>query len=104
MHMNSTGKIDTPVAVTVELFGNAQLIVGQRLVPIKVAEDCTFSEIAKVLARQYPGLIGKVICTDFSGFLNSYSVNLNGIQFVEDSRIKLKNGDCLLLFSSQVGG
>jgi molybdopterin converting factor small subunit len=92
------------VAVIVELFGNAQLIAGQRLVPIEVPPDCTSGEIAKVLAQQHPRLIGKVIRSDISGFLSSYSANLNGIQFVRDDRIKLKNGDSLLLFSSQAGG
>ncbi len=102
--MGVASQTKTTVAVNVELFGNAQLIAGQRLVPIRVASDCALAEMAEALGRRHPGLVGKVIRPDISGFLNSYAINLNGIHFMGNDRMRLENGDSLLVFSSQAGG
>lgn len=92
------------VTVAVELFGNARLLAGRRKLEIDVASDCTLGSIAASIARCHPALVGTVIRRDLSGFLCSYTVNLNGVEFITDDHRELSEGDSLLLFSSQAGG
>lgn len=94
----------TSVAVTVELFGNAQLLSERRIVDLNLSPSCTAEKIAESLASEQPALVGTVIRTDQRGFSRSYTLNINGTEFVGDGSITLKDGDSLLLFSSQAGG
>ena len=91
------------VTVAVELFGNV-LLAGRRKLEIDVASDCTLGSIAASIAQCHPVLVGTVIRRDLSGFLHSYTVNLNGVEFITDDHRELSGGDSLLLFSSQAGG
>ena len=102
--MSTANVTSTSVVVTVELFGNAQLLVGRRVVDVDLSAPCTAGQIAESLAGQQPALVGSVIRPDQRGFLKSYTLNINGTQFVGDESIALKDGDSLLLFSSQAGG
>ena len=51
-----------------------------------------------------PLLVGTVVREDLTGFLDSYTVNLNGVEFIDDRSRRLSDGDSLLVFSSQAGG
>ena len=92
------------VTVAVELFGNARLLAGRRKLDVDVARDCNLGSVAASIARRCPALVGTVIRQDLSGFLDSYTVNLNGVEFITDDHRDLNGGDSLLLFSSQAGG
>ena len=102
--MTATRKVSTTVRVDVELFGNARLLAGSNLVRLSVAEDCTLSDIAEGIGRRHPKLVGTVVREDFTGFLESYTVNRNGLEFIDDRHQRLSDGDSLLVFSSQAGG
>jgi molybdopterin converting factor small subunit len=60
--------------------------------------------LALVLARICPELVGVALRDDLSGLLASYTLNLNATEFVEGDELTLRDGDTLLLFSSQAGG
>lgn len=102
--MTSTRKAPTLVTVKVELFGNARLLAGRKLLRLRLADDCALSDIAEEIGRRHPALVGTVLREDLTGFLDSYTVNLNGVEFIDDRHRRLSDGDALLVFSSQAGG
>lgn len=102
--MTATRKAPTQVSINVELFGNARLLAGRKLVRLSVADDCTLRDITEGIGQQYPALVGTVVREDLTGLLDSYTVNLNGVEFIDDQHQRLSEGDSLLVFSSQAGG
>lgn len=102
--MATARKAPTPVTINVELFGNARLLAGRKLVRLSVADDCTLGDIAVEIGQKCPALVGTVVRENLTGFLDSYTVNLNGVEFIDDRRRRLSEGDSLLIFSSQAGG
>lgn len=102
--MTATRNVPTQVTINVELFGNARLLAERKLVRLSIADDCALSDIAEGIGRQHPALVGTVVREDLTGFLDSYTVNLNGVEFIDERRQRLSDGDSLLVFSSQAGG
>ena len=102
--MTATRKAPTQVTINVELFGNARLLAERKLVRLSIADDCGLGDIAEGIGRQHPVLVGTVVREDLTGFLDSYTLNLNGVEFIDERRQRLSEGDSLLVFSSQAGG
>ncbi|MCY4530587.1 MAG: hypothetical protein OXD46_16365 [Chloroflexi bacterium] len=102
--MTYARKAPTLVTVSVELFGNARLLAGRSLLRLNVADDCALKDIAEAIGRLHPNLVGTVVREDLTGFLDSYIVNLNGVEFIDDQHQRLIEGDSLLVFSSLAGG
>lgn len=102
--MTATRKAPTQVTINVELFGNARLLAGRKLVRLSVADDCGLGDIAEGIGLQHPALVDTVVREDLTGFLDSYTVNLNGVEFLDERGQRLSDGDSLLVFSSQAGG
>lgn len=96
------------VAVTVELFGTARIKAGVAIVPLRVNAGTTVAELARALARECPALLGNALRDDDGiGIADGYALNLNGLTFLPSDtgqRIRLQDGDTLLLLSSQAGG
>ena len=92
------------IEVTVELFGQARVATGRRLVTAAVPVRAGMSDLAAALLESSPGLGGLAVQEDGSGLMESYTLNVNGMAFVADDGVSLKPGDSLLLFSSQAGG
>ena len=90
--------------VNVELFGTARLACGRRLVEVELPANCSGVALTAALADACPQLVGVALREDLGGLLESYTLNLNGTEFVESSEVALADGDFLLLFSSQAGG
>ncbi len=102
--IEAKGAESESVTVRIELFGSARLAVGQRQVSLGLPRTASVTEIAGALADAHPELVGKVIREDLSGLIESFTLNLNGNEFVDDGPLRLRAGDSLLLFSSQAGG
>lgn len=92
------------VRVNVELFGTARLACGRRLVEVELPVNSSRAMLTAALADACPQLVGVALREDLGGLLESYTLNLNGKEFVESGQIVLSEGDTLLLFSSQAGG
>ena len=92
------------VRVNVELFGTARLACGRRLVEVELPANSSSAMLTAELANACPQLVGVALREDLGGLLESYTLNLNGTEFVERGQIVLSEGDTLLLFSSQAGG
>jgi molybdopterin converting factor small subunit len=96
----------SPVTLTirVELFGSARIACGKKCIEIEMAERACVRDVTHELAKKCPELLGKAILDDGSGLMESYTLNLNGTEFITSEEFRLKQGDSLLLFSSQAGG
>lgn len=92
------------VRVNVELFGTARLACGRRLVEVELPANSSSAILTAALANACPQLVGVALREDLGGLLESYTLNLNGKEFVESGQVVLSEGDTLLLFSSQAGG
>lgn len=92
------------VRVNVEMFGTARLACGRRLMEVELPANCSGVALTAALADACPQLVGVALREDLGGLLESYTLNLNGTEFVEGGDVALSDGDFLLLFSSQAGG
>ena len=92
------------VGINIELFGTARMACGRRLIEVEIPKHATVADVAIVLAKVCPKLVGVALREDLSGLMSSYILNLNATEFVEDGELSLRDGDTLLLFSSQAGG
>ena len=77
---------------------------GRKLIETRVSAYVSIRDLASILARICPELVGVALRDDLSGLLASYTLNLNATEFVEGDELTLRDGDTLLLFSSQAGG
>ena len=87
------------MTVTVEFFGIPRLRAGVTKIDIeatdvKEALD-SVSEILPVWSDH---------CMKDGCLRPEYLMNINGTQFCTDENEKLESGDCLLIFSADVGG
>lgn len=96
--------MDAVVSVTIELFGTARMACGRREIEACLPANACVSDVAAALAANCPDLIGVALRDDLSGLMTSYTLNLNATEFVEGGVLALREGDTLLLFSSQAGG
>ena len=91
-------------SITVELFGTARIACGKKVLDLLLPVPASAAVVAVELARICPDLVGVALRDDLSGLLESYTLNLNAAEFVDEGELTLSDGDILLLFSSQAGG
>lgn len=96
--------VDATVNISIELFGTARMACGRRRIEAQVPANACIGDVASTLAKICPELVGVALREDLSGLLESYTLNLNATAFVESRAMTLRDGDILLLFSSQAGG
>ncbi len=96
--------LDATVDVSIELFGTARIACGRKHLKARLPENAAISDVAVILAQICPNLVGVALRNDLAGLLESYTLNLNATSFISDNNFTLKDGDTLLLFSSQSGG
>ena len=97
------------VSITIELFGAARMACGRKRIAVQAPPLVSAAELAAALADACPALVGVALRDDLSGLLQSYTANLNGTEFVDCARLDggsfpVRDGDTLLIFSSQAGG
>ncbi len=92
------------VSVTVELFGHARLVCGQKEIAAKLPPELDSTGLATALSSLVPALRGVVVDEVGQGLMQSYTANLNGLSFVESSPLRIVDGDRIYVFSSQAGG
>ena len=90
--------------VTVELFGHARLVCGQKEIAAQLPSNLDAAGLALALLTLAPILRGVVVDENGQGLMQSYTANLNGLSFVESSPVRVFDGDRIYVFSSQAGG
>lgn len=92
------------VSCTVELFGVARLLAKTTEVSLSLAHGATLSDVYSALAERLPILVGRVITPDASSLSSGYACNVNGIDFVRNSNVKVNPGDRIFIISADAGG
>ncbi len=103
----SMAQTGSQVEITVELFGTARIACGRRDMALRLSSSSTLAEVTQAMGEACPELVGLAIDEDLSALMKSYTLNLNGTAFVSGPAtrsLELRDGDTLLLFSSQAGG
>ncbi len=89
---------------TVELFGVARLVAGKREIALTVERGATIARVFASLAERVPALSGRVIVANGSALMDGYACNVNGLEFVRDITVRVKDGDRIVLLSADAGG
>lgn len=92
------------IGVSVELFGTARMACGRRCLDMRLPANAGLGDVCAAAAVLCPDLVGVALRDDLRGLLASYTLNINAREFVSESALTLRDGDRLLLFSSQAGG
>lgn len=92
------------VSVTVELFGHARLVCGVKQIDIDLPIESDATDFATALCSAVPSLRGTVIDEAGRELATSYTANINGLSFLDDSALRMSDGDRIFVFSSQAGG
>ena len=97
---------ETPPAARceVELFGVARLRARTGRVSVELPEPATLAQVLSALALKLPALVGPVLTEAGDGLAAGNVCNLNGRDFVRDTRRPVAPGDRLLIMSSDAGG
>ena len=93
------------INLTVELFGNSQVLTGQKLIDLQFLKpQVDICDVIQALGQRFPMLDGKVLDFNTKSLLSSYALNLNGGGFKDAAQIELADGDSILILPSQAGG
>jgi molybdopterin converting factor small subunit len=89
--------------LTVELFGPARRLSGQKQVTLEMHDGATLHEVIVMLAERFPQLAGPVIEPEHQ-LSGSYMLNYNGRRTARSLDEKPAEGDRLLLLPVDAGG
>lgn len=91
------------VPCTVELFGVAQLLAGERQLSFTLAPGATLRDLFAALAERVPAFSSSVIAP--GGWLTEgYACNVNGLDFVRSPDTRVAAGDAIVILSADAGG
>jgi molybdopterin-guanine dinucleotide biosynthesis protein A len=95
----------TPACVpcTVELFGVAQLLAGERQVPLTLPPGATLRNVFAALVARVPAIAGQVVAADGS-LGEGYACSINGLSFVRSPDAPIAAGDAIVILSADAGG
>ena len=85
--------------VTIELYGVPRMRAGRDEVTV---EAVCLGDALAALGRECPVLAPSVV--DGQRLQPSYVVAINGVQFTSDAKHLLRDGDAIVLLSSDAGG
>ncbi len=93
-----------PIACTVELFGVARLKARTGRVSLNLPSGADLGAVLAALADRLPALRGSVLSQDAQRLGPGFACNVNGQAFITDMRAPLRDGDSVLIVSSDAGG
>ncbi len=99
----SGGAGERTVPCTVELFGVAQLVAGERQLSFTLAPGARLRELFTALADRVPALASSVIAPG-GGLTDGYACNVNGLSFVRSPDTRITPGDAIVILSADAGG
>ncbi len=92
--------------VQVEFFGLSRLTVGKKGTSLDLPDGATFRDVARTLAKMYPGLVGNVIRPDGESLQHPNIFNVNARRMIRADQMdeSPKDGDRIILMSMSAGG
>ncbi len=93
------------IGCIVELYGLARVLVGQKLIEVRLPAGASVQDLLAELGARRPDLVGRVLRDDCSGVTEGQSLAINGLSFVEEpASVTLKHGDRVLILANAAGG
>jgi len=90
--------------ITLELFGMARHLVGQKVVELELPEGARVADLIASLAERQPELVGTVITDSRRGLIEPSIINIDGRTAVGDAEYVLREGDPVCLMFVAAGG
>ena len=92
--------------VHIEFLGLSRFATGLKQAELDLEEGTTFRDIVRVLAAQYPALVGNVIQSDGETLQAPNIFNLNARQMIQEKQMGdcPRDGDRIILMSMSAGG
>lgn len=89
---------------TVEMFGLPYSISGVRQVELELDDEAGLLDLVGALRRAVPSLEGEVITPGADFLMEGFTFNVNGRFHFNDSDLKLKEGDNIVLLTMATVG
>ena len=90
--------------VTVELFGLARRLSGEKEVRVEVGNGATLRDVVAALAARFPAFLGPLVVPDTHDMVEPYFFNYDGRRAARSLEEKPENNDRLLLLLMTLGG
>ncbi len=90
--------------ITVELYGIARYLTKTKEIELSLKDDACLYDLATVLVKRYPQLLGHVIAHQTYMTEKTFKFNINGTHMTQDLNLKLHEMDHVLLFPIDGGG
>jgi molybdopterin converting factor small subunit len=90
--------------VTVELFGFARRLSGEKIATVRVKPGATLRDVLVALGSHYPALMGELIETESYDLRRPYIFNFDGRRVAKDLDEQVQEDENLLLMNISVGG
>ncbi len=71
---------------------------------MEIPEVSDRKDLAFALSEVCPDLVGVAINNDGTDIKDTYSINLNGLKFLDSTSFHVVSGDSIILLSNQAGG
>ncbi len=92
------------VQVTVEMFGYARRLAGNREVVLELDKEGTIRDVVIALGKRYPSLVGSIIEPGTHELVSPFFLNVDGRRVVNDFEAIPRDGERLILFFVDAGG
>ena len=90
--------------LTVELFGLARRLAGEKEVVVEVNDGATLRDVVIALAKKFPAFLGELVVPETYDLKAPYVFNIEGRRVVRNLEEKPKEDERLLLIFVTVGG
>lgn len=90
--------------LTVEFLGLARRLARTRETSIEIAPAASYRDVTRILAADFPDLVGPVIDPQTCEVVSSYMINLDGRCALHDYDAHPVDGQRLILMFVEAGG
>lgn len=90
--------------LTVELYGLARRLSGEREVTVDVGNDATLRDVVVALTERFPAFLGALAVPETYDLVAPYFFSYGGRRTARDLDERPKEGDRLLLLLLALGG
>jgi molybdopterin converting factor small subunit len=90
--------------LTVEMFGLARRLSGEREVAIEIDSGATLRDVVVALTKRFPAFLGPLVVPETYELVEPYFFNYGGRRTARSLDEKPTEGDRLLLFFVTLGG
>lgn len=98
--------MDNFITINFEFFGTTRILSGRKKLALKVLCDgiACWTLVSEALLQDVPQFLGKIIDVDNGKLLSSYTLNRNGMCFINYASADFFDNDTILMVPSMSGG